>query len=152
MDVTYVDPVVLPGAPDPRHPIVAAALDSLGVDPASVLADERWARMQRWSHGKGVDGRPTVMLGRERLTVHRQGPTGYVVFHMYENMDEDAPTFWANELEIRGWEAPSLMLPEMVGRTVDEIVDLPGAEGIRILKAVNMANGLVLAVEHAAGG
>lgn len=136
-----------PGGPDTRHPIVAAALAAHGVTPQRVMADYRWGSGDNQSFLK--DGLPVIGCGKRHISVLRRmpGKGDDVVFYVYEDNDDPRDAFWTTRLEFRNWMPPETMMAILPGRTVDQLVDIPGGEGIRILKACEMGRGLVLTLE-----
>ena len=133
-----------PGCPDPRHPVVAAALRAAGTTPEAVMADPAWAAGQPQRHGGRADGTPHVSCAMGHVTVHLPGPVDDIVLYLHEDMADPREAFWLHHLEFRNWMPPETMLPALVGRTVDQVADIPGGRGIVIVDAVEMAKGLVL--------
>lgn len=137
-----------PGAPSPNHPIVAAALSAHGLTVEDILGHEAWAKGQSLSYGDSSGDLPRVVCSRRDVRVYRKGPDDSIVFYMNEDVADPRPCFWLNQLEFRNWMPPETVLSALIGRTIDDLVDLPGGRGIRILDAVEMARGLVLTLEH----
>jgi hypothetical protein len=133
-----------PGAPDPRHPIVTAALALCGVTPDDVTGDPEWEAGRAVRHGGVSDGTPRLVCARDHITVHLRGRDDDIVLYVHEDMADKPEAFWLHHLEFRNWMPPDILLPTMVGRTLDQVADIPGGSGLVIVDAVEMAKGLVL--------
>lgn len=130
--------------PDPSHPIVTAALALIGHTPETVTSSEAWKGGLSQSFGGGGPGTTRVSCQRQHVTAHMPGVGDEIVFFMYEDLGDAPEAFWIHQLEFRNWMPPESVLPALVGRTVDAVADVPGASGLVILEAVEMARGLVL--------
>lgn len=136
--------------PDPRHPIVAAALSARGVDAKDVVAHESWKDRRTQQFGDLSKQMPRVTCNPESVRVLMPTrPDGIEpVFYMEEDLDADRATFWTHELEFRGWTLPETVLCAMTGREVDQIADVPGAAGLVVDHAYMMPKGVCLKLVH----
>jgi hypothetical protein len=130
--------------PHPAHPIVAAALALSGHTPEMVTGNPAWKGGQSQSFGGGGPDTVRVTCQRQHVTVHMPGPDDQIVFYINEDMADPRHSFWIHQLEFRNWMPPETVLGALAGRTVDTVAEIPGASGLVIVEAVEMARGLVL--------
>lgn len=136
------------GAPTPFHPIVAAALRSLGTTPEDVVASHSWRSRTPQTFKR--PGLPRVSCSPNTITVHIPFAESDddIVFYMYEDMAETPRRFWLHQLEFRNWMPPETIVPGLPGRRASDLVGLPGIEGLVIVEASEQARGLVLDITH----
>lgn len=139
------------GAPTARHPIVKAALALSDFTPDMIEDSDTWRDGLSQSIGGVTEGSPRVTCSAKHVTVHFERPdrADRIVFYMYEDTTHEAPPdFWVNLLEFRNWMPPETIATALPGRTLETFIDLPGAQGIRILDARKRGGGLVLTLAH----
>jgi len=133
-----------PGAPDTRHPIVSAALAAHGETPENVRANGMWESCIRQHFIR--EGLPSVSCAPGYTTVHMPSPLvdDQIVFYMHED-DRDVRTSpWMNQLEFRNWMPPDVVAAALPGRTLEELIDIPGGAGLRIVDVDEKVHSLIL--------
>lgn len=138
-----------PTMPHPLHPIAVAALAANGITPDHVLNAPIWLDGRTLSYGDIGRGKPRVTCSRDSLRVyHPVAPDGtQTMFVMHELIEHGRPQ-WLHEIDVREFFPPETTLTAMVGRSVADVVDLPGSDRILIERAHLCPKGLVLRLHH----
>lgn len=133
-------------APDPRHPIVRAALARHGATPEDILSHPEWGSDMTIWHNRGNAGdRPSVASAKDCIRVHMPCADGReVAFYQYENLETGRDTFWRHDLELKGMHVPDTVMASMAGRVLDEIVKVPGGSGLHVIEAHDAPTGCIL--------